>query len=201
MTKYPDIPEGTKQDNLTILYQFEHPLLCATGRSRGRLYFCKCDCGNFFSASKHELLNHTTLSCGCIGYQRRVKAAMTHGMCKRFPSEYAAWKAANDRCYRPSVNGYKGYGGRGITVCESWRSSPLNFLADMGEKPEPKHLYSLDRIDVNGNYEPANCRWATAETQNANRRPYGTLPTFSDGEILKECQRRGWEIVCPSVPT
>lgn len=72
-----------------------------------------------------------------------------------------------DRCRRPRNRAFKDYGGRGICVCERWKSFE-NFLADMGPRPSPKH--SIDRINNDGNYEPGNCRWATAEMQGNNRR-------------------------------
>jgi len=72
------------------------------------------------------------------------------------------------RCFNVNAVSYPNYGGRGITVCERWRGSFDNFLADMGESPGPE--FSLDRIDVDGNYEPGNCRWATRKEQRANRR-------------------------------
>jgi hypothetical protein len=73
------------------------------------------------------------------------------------------------RCENSNVERYPSYGGRGIKVCERWRGSFKNFLADMGRKPTPKH--SIDRIDVDGNYEPGNCRWATNSEQQRNKRP------------------------------
>ena len=73
------------------------------------------------------------------------------------------------RCENPNWHGYAHYGGRGITVCDRWlgRGGFKNFLADMGERPQGT---SLDRIDVNGNYEPGNCRWATPSEQALNKR-------------------------------
>jgi hypothetical protein len=71
------------------------------------------------------------------------------------------------RCYRPEMNGYKSFGGRGITVCERWLDNFAAFLEDMGERPAGK---TLDRIDVDGNYEPTNCKWSTPAEQIANRR-------------------------------
>ena len=76
------------------------------------------------------------------------------------------------RCYTPTSGGYSIYGGRGIRVCDRWRNSFEAFYADMGPRPSAKH--SLDRIDVDGNYEPGNCRWATHGEQSWNRRQ--TIP-------------------------
>jgi len=87
-----------------------------------------------------------------------------HGL--RKTKEFGIWWQMIQRCRNPSHKAYPNYGGRGISVCDRWKSF-ANFHADMGQMPEGK---SLDRVDVNGNYEPANCRWATPSTQAANRR-------------------------------
>lgn len=81
---------------------------------------------------------------------------------------YQTWKSMKKRCESPRHDSYAHYGARGITVCERWKTFS-NFLADMGVRPDGM---TLDRIDVNGNYEPSNCRWATPEQQGANQRPH-----------------------------
>lgn len=81
--------------------------------------------------------------------------------------EYWVWVAMRQRCNNPNMPTYKHYGGRGIKVCKRWDSYD-NFIEDMGYRPSDKH--SLDRIDVNGDYEPSNCRWATQLEQVMNRR-------------------------------
>lgn len=124
---------------------------------------CKCDCGRYTTIYGGNI--RRTKSCGCLSIEGLVSRSRSHG--KKGTKAYCAWNAMKNRCYNPNVQSYPRYGGRGIKVCGRWKDSFTNFLADMGEPPSPKH--SLDRINGNGDYEPANCRWATALTQSRNR--------------------------------
>lgn len=95
------------------------------------------------------------------------RLASVRSVAKSHTPEYRAWNNMHDRCYNPESQCFKYYGGRGITVSARWSEFEA-FFADMGPKPNRK--YSLDRINVNGNYVPDNCRWANSTTQQNNRR-------------------------------
>lgn len=106
------------------------------------------------------------------GAQLGSKNAATHGM--SYTPTWNSWAAMRDRCLKKSHMHYGRYGGAGITICERWDKFQ-NFLADMGERPDGM---SLDRIDSAGNYEPGNCRWATAKEQRANQKIKGRSRFF-----------------------
>ena len=105
-----------------------------------------------------------------------------HATKKGRSPEYSAWVNMIQRCTNPRHVSYPDYGARGIKVSDRWRSEFALFLADMGSRPGPK--YSLDRIDPNGNYEPANCRWLTSKEQQRNRRKRTELPTPNGSKLL-----------------
>lgn len=94
------------------------------------------------------------------------------------------------RCRDPICNGYERYGGRGIMVCPRWASSFADFVADMGYRPSTGH--SIDRIDVNGHYEPGNCRWATRSEQSRNRRNTRIVEAFGITSPLVDFVRMAW---------
>lgn len=102
---------------------------------------------------------------------------MKHGDARgeRRAPEYVSWRNMLKRCLNPNDDAYENYGGRGIKVCERWQRSYEAFLADVGRRPDPRpYRYTLDRIEVDGNYEPGNVRWATPAEQNANKRTVST---------------------------
>lgn len=103
---------------------------------------------------------------------------------------YHTWVAMKQRCYNDKHEAYHNYGGRGIIVCNAWRENFLQFVSDMGERPE--HM-SLDRIDVDGNYEPTNCRWADRKTQanNTRKKKHGTYVHYTPNVVRKTIEYEG----------
>jgi hypothetical protein len=129
-------------------------------------WLCRCQCENIKEVFARKLIRKQTQSCGCLHKEIVGTLNATHGMSKS--PEFRAWAGIKNRCHRPTYAHYECYGGRGITVCDRWLNSFENFYNDMG--PRPSACHSIDRIDVNGNYEPGNCRWATIRQQHRNTR-------------------------------
>lgn len=148
------------------------------GGQKKRQFFVRCDCGNGSVVVLSSLIRGISTSCGC--YRIEVLSAVrkhgyTRGARKNGrPSEYAAWFNMIQRCNNPRNKAYRYYGGRGITVSEEWRQSFEAFINHMGPKSSPD--LSIDRIDVDGNYESGNCRWATKLEQARNKRPRKKQP-------------------------
>lgn len=131
-------------------------------------WLCKCDCGNTSTPTSWRLRTGETKSCGCLTSSEERKMKHGHTSRSQYSSEYTAWASMKRRCYYEKEDSYPLYGGRGIQVCDRWLHGFDNFLEDMGIKPSPTH--SIDRIDVNGNYEPSNCKWSTSFDQARNQR-------------------------------
>ena len=140
--------------------------LVVVGYVRPRYWRCLCDCGMECVVFAGALQQNHTRSCGCI---RREGPHRSHGLTGTPIHE--TYYHMLSRCLNSRNRDFKYYGGRGITVCERWQGEHgfENFLADMGPRPEGK---TIDRRNNDGNYEPGNCRWATSEQQNQNRRSW-----------------------------
>lgn len=142
-------------------------------RSGGHVvWICVCDCGGRAEADGCHLRRGRSASCGCMRSAISAERMTVHGAARKGhrTRTFNCWVNARMRCFNPSQPRYKDWGGRGITMCDRWRNSFANFLADMGECPPG---LSLDRIENDGNYEPGNCQWATPVQQNNNRRRKG----------------------------
>lgn len=137
------------------------------------MWFCRCDCGTERVINGADLRCGHTKSCGCLKYEINVKRMTTHGGSRS--RLHSVWTDMKQRCYNPNEPSYPGYGGRGIKVCDDWRDSFESFQAwalQTGyDENAPYGVCTLDRINVNGNYEPSNCRWVSAKVQAGNRRP------------------------------
>lgn len=149
----------------------------------GSLWECACDCGAITQVKNQYLTSGHTTSCGCIRYEKLRASHIIHGLSDH-PLHHV-WRAMISRCFCPTDSSYHKYGGRGISVCERWRESFVDFLSDMGERPSKGQ--SLDRFpNNNGNYEPGNVRWATQKEQCRNTRRTlkftwrGALKSLSD---------------------
>src|SRR6267142_4778572 len=134
-------------------------------------WHCRCDCGSVKPVAGGSLRKGYSSSCGCLRKETVAKRSQKHS--DYVSKEYTAWSAMLRRCRNSKDPAYPNYGGRGITVCTPWHTY-TNFLRDMGRAPSTNH--SIDRINNDSNYDPINCRWATAIEQNSNKRGARLLP-------------------------
>lgn len=161
------------------------------------VWMCRCDCGQEKAVPGRCLRAGVSQSCGCLARERARETLtarlITHGMSRSV--EHNAWRQMKARCANANHVNYPNYGARGITVCERWRQSFESFIADMGPRP-PGH--SIERVNNDGNYEAANCRWATRLEQNDNKRVTRRFNVEGASATLKTCARamgeRSWLI-------
>lgn len=154
---------GLTFNRLTLLHITE---VKGKGRTHGMF---RCSCGSETSREVSAVVCGRVKSCGCAMIESTIKmghANKVHGLTGS--KEHYAWGHMIQRCYNPNNKSYHAYGGRGIRVCARWLESFANFLVDMGHAPHKS--MSVERINVDGNYEPSNCKWATPKEQGRNQR-------------------------------
>ncbi|WP_239733020.1 hypothetical protein [Mammaliicoccus sp. E-M26] len=146
-------------------------------------WLCKCHCGKNFSTRGVDLKHNRTKSCGCNITKSIIERSMKHGDCGT--RIYTTWKGIKARCFNKNEKAYKYYGARGIGMSEEWKNDYLAFKQWAYDNGYDDAL-TIDRIDVNGNYEPENCRWVTQKEQNNNTRRTIKITVNGVTKSLKE---------------
>lgn len=198
---------GQKYGRLTVLEKAEPIRFKGSGKTKTR-WLCRCDCGNIVTVTTGSLRNGTTQSCGCYALEKASingRKRKTHGMTKT--RLYDIWHGMKRRCNVETDSAYKNYGGRGITVCEEWNEFEpfMKWALANGYQDD----LTIERKDVNGNYEPSNCTWATRLEQARNKRKsirsYGLdgkeahIRDIVDGKripywVIEDRIRKGWDV-------
>ena len=173
MAKFIDLT-GQRFGRLTVIERAKNT------KNNKAQWLCECDCGNKKVVSAANLKNGGTISCGCRSKEAKF---IKHG--KSNDRLYKRWTAIKRRCYDKRCVNYKNYGGRGIKVCDEWLNSFQSFY-DWSVANGFADSLTLDRIDVNGNYEPNNCRWVTIEVQSNNRRNNHLLTYNGETHTMSE---------------
>lgn len=186
--------------------------IAPTGRcaSRDVAWEFLCDCGITFTASGYAFRSGRRTTCPECASALCGASSVTHGMTNT--PEYRIWTGIKKRCYNNKQKAYPNYGGRGIRVCDKWLNSFDAFFSDMGERPSARH--SIERIDVNGDYAPSNCKWATPIEQANNKRVTVRIDGIPIAELSRETGikhatlyaratvgRRGYPVLGPQVLT
>lgn len=153
-----------------------------TTKARQAIWRCKCDCGNEADIRSSCLRNGDTRSCGCL--QRIISKEVNTKHGEAHSRLYSIWSAMKCRCDNPNNQAFEHYGARGIAVCDEWQEY-TNFR-DWAIANGYNDELSIDRIDVNGNYSPDNCRWITMKEQSNNRRSNHLISFDGETHTLKE---------------
>lgn len=186
MKRTPPPKLGDEFDRLTIRRLW----MAQKGKQNAMRAFCECKCGGTTEQWVAQLKIGRVRSCGCLlsekSRERTTKRNTTHGMSKH--GLYSQYHAMMNRCYRPEVISYKDYGGRGITVCNTWKNSFEKFAEWALDNGWEKGL-TIDRINNDQGYSPDNCRWSTVQEQQNNRRSNLRMTAFGETKTLSNWSR------------
>lgn len=172
-----DVKVGDTFNNWTVL-----EILSKT-KNYHKMFRCKCSCGTIKDVDAFNVIKGKSQSCGCIAIEKTKQRSTKHGMTNT--PLHNVWCGIRERCYNPNCQAYKDYGGRGIIMCQEWKDDFMTFYTWAINNGYNQTL-SIDRIDVNGNYEPSNCRWADRKTQANNRRSNISITLYGKTQNLKE---------------
>lgn len=174
-----EIQPGDIYGKLKVLEEVEK------GKS-GRRFTCECECGNKVTLYSSAFLNGNTKSCGCLRRKLTIEKSTSHGLSKT--PLHRVWNSMKQRCNNPNDKAYKNYGARGIKVCEEWKKDFLTFHKWAIESGYQQGL-TLERIEVNGNYCPENCKWIPQSEQSPNRRSNNYLTFNGETKTLSQWSR------------
>lgn len=176
-----EIYEGMKFNRLTIIREIDRRF--TKGGNSIRVVEVKCDCGNIKQVDLGKLTSGKVKSCGCFNIEKAKTNFLKHGLSG--DRIHQIWKGMKKRCYNEKSNNYKNYGARGIKVCDSWKNDFMSFYKWSMENGYNDEL-SIERIDVNGHYEPSNCKWITNNEQKYNtRKQKEFIGVNPDGEVFE----------------
>lgn len=185
-----NIPTGTRFFRLVVIGE---PVLKPVGKIRRAVYPCLCDCGKSFWQRSDTLLSGRQKSCGCYNAELRRTAGFKHG--GHQTRLYRIWQGVKRRCYAPQCAEYPRYGGRGISLCAEWFSD-FSAFRDWAIQNGYSDNLEIDRIEVNGNYDPSNCRWIPHAANTRNRRDTKMFTALGETKTLAEWLRDERRAVC-----
>lgn len=194
MTGWVMKEHGVETSRLTVIKQVESRK-DSSGATRG-FWLCRCECGNEIITDGRHVRNGSVRSCGCLQKEvvadngrNSVDKRRTHGMTGT--KLYHTWWNMKARCFDPNNKKFDCYGGRGIVVCDEWKDSFENFMLWSISNGYSDEL-TIDRIDVNGNYEPSNCRWVAWKEQCRNKRNNKIITIDGEAKCLQDwCNQVG----------